>query len=213
MVNKIKAFTLAEVMVTLTIMGVLASIMLPVLKDIQPDKTKATFKKAYYVTERIVYDMVTDEDLYPSLGAYRGFDNTNQAFYNGRSYGGGNNGRHKFYKLFAAHVNKTTTEPNSGAEIPENGIVGEPNIVTTDGIAWYIPESEFVDCNGLNGGEDPNHALGIMVDVNGARDPNTIGVDRFMIYIQADGRVFVNDGTDAGQKAASYLRSSNVQKD
>lgn len=207
MLSKIKAFTLAEVMVTLAIMGVLASIMLPVLKDIQPDKTKAAFKKAYYVTERVVYDMVTDDSIYPSLGAYKGFDNTEAATFQGTSYSGDT----KFIRLFAAHVNKISTSSPNGASIPADDTAGSPNIVTSDGICWYIPASNF---SGLYGNEDVSHALGIMVDVNGSSNaPNKLGLDRFMIYVQADGRIFVKDGTAAGNKAAAYISSSNIKKE
>ena len=209
--RKIKAFTLAEVMITLAVMGVLASIMLPVMSKIRPDKTKATFKKAYYVVERTVFDMVTDESLYPELGSYKGFDNTQEVTYNGNKYSGNT----KFLQLFAAHVNKISPNKPSGTSIPSDGSNGSPNIITSDGIAYYIPASDF---QGLIGEEKRANALKIMIDVNGATvKPNTVGVDRFYIYIQADGRMFVRPTgetpTKAENKAASYIGSMNITQD
>jgi len=211
MIIKIKAFTFAEVMVTLAVMGVLASIMLPVMSKIRPDKTKVTFKKAYYVIERTVYDMVTDESLYPELGSYKGFDNTQEVTYNGNTY----KGNTKFLQLFAAHINKISTNRPNGTTLPSNGVSGSPNIITSDGIAYYIPASDFA---GYIGPESRAKALKIMVDVNGADTaPNTVGKDRFYIYIQADGRMFVKPSietpTEDEKKAASYIGSMNITQD
>ena len=191
MIRKMKAFTLAEVMVTLAIMGVLASIMLPVMSKIRPDKTKATFKKAYYVVERTVYDMVTDESLYPELGSYKGFDNTQEVTYNGQKYKGDT----KFLQL-----NKISNNRPGSTYIPFDGNNGSPNIVTSDGIAYYIPSSNFKD---KIGDEIRANALKIMVDVNGSETkPNKVGVDRFYIYIQADGRMFVKPSSPDTPTAA-----------
>ena len=63
------------------------------------------FKKAYYIAERIVYELVNDDDLYPSKeGLYSGLDNTTEANYNGTTYSGNT----KFCSLFAHKVNTTS---------------------------------------------------------------------------------------------------------
>ena len=60
------AFTLAEVMITLVVLGIMAAILMPVVKNLYPDKQMVMFRKAYYVAERMVYELVNDEDFYPS---------------------------------------------------------------------------------------------------------------------------------------------------
>jgi len=43
-----RAFTLSEALITLAIIGVLASILIPVINNVKPDKDKVTYKKALY---------------------------------------------------------------------------------------------------------------------------------------------------------------------
>ena len=95
--NKKRAFTLGEVLVTLMIVGVIAALIIPIIKNAQPDKQKLMFKKAYTNVERVVTELVNDDDLYPDVGDYMGFDNTNAVTVNGISYSGNT----KFCNLFA----------------------------------------------------------------------------------------------------------------
>ena len=61
--KKLKGFTLAETLVTLSIIGVLAVLTLTTLGN-KVDRNKALFKKAYSITERTVVELVNDETLY-----------------------------------------------------------------------------------------------------------------------------------------------------
>ena len=196
MIKKLRAFTLAETMVTLAIMSVLASVMLPIVGQIRPDRNKSLFKKAYYVAERVIYDMVTNESLYPSMGSYVGFDNTESATYMGNTF----SGETKFCNLFAYHVNRTSYSYNycsSGSTTL--------SFTTTDGIAWYLPRTNF---KGLTGTETPENAALIIVDVNGSKGPNEFKKDKFKIYVQADGRVFTD-----GEIEKKYQKSSTPLKE
>ena len=59
------AFTLAETLIVMAIIGVLATITMVALTGSLPDKKKAMFKKGYSVIERTVGEVVNDETLYP----------------------------------------------------------------------------------------------------------------------------------------------------
>lgn len=61
-----KGFTLAEVLITLAVVGVLASLLIPSLKGLTPDKNKVMFKKAYSTLENVISTLVSDETYYPS---------------------------------------------------------------------------------------------------------------------------------------------------
>ena len=68
MINKIKtkkAFTLAELTVALSIVGVLAAIVVPAVHNMAPNKEMIMFKKAYGEFVRITSEMVNNDDLYP----------------------------------------------------------------------------------------------------------------------------------------------------
>ncbi|MBO6087691.1 type II secretion system protein [bacterium] len=205
MLKNKNGFTLAEVMVTLVVLGVLASIVLPTISKARPNKNKAMFKKAYYVAERIVYELVNDDDLYPSSSNTSGLDNTREVIYLNQQYGSDtddeDNKKKKFCELFARKVNTTTDTPSCTAD--NAAFTGVPSFVTTDGVAWYMPYSKF------------DSTQTIYVDVNGEEQPNCSNgyesyvdcpnPDRFSIKVKADGKLFVE-----GPKEQEYLSTNNT---
>lgn len=193
MINK-QAFTLAEVMITMAVLGVLASVLLPAVSKVRPNENKALFKKAYYVAERMVGELVNDDELYPiGEGTIDGLNNVNEVTYNGTKYSGSD----KFCKLFAAKVNTINDNVNcvGGSATPTNSNV--PSFITTDGIYWYMPITAF------------EADKSITVDVNGDKKPNCkfgtncIKPDQFEIWIQSDGKMYVK-----GDKEKEYLSSN-----
>ena len=205
MFKKSDGFTLAEILVTLAVLGILASIMLPIIGKVSPNKHKSLFKKAYYVAERMIYEMVNDEDLYPSTGNTDGFDNVDAIVYLGQSYGSSSDDakkKSKFCNIFGRKVNTTSDTSycdNDHASFSNNG----PSFRTTDGIAWYMPYTDFT----------ANSAQTIRVDVNGDKSPNCTyssscqDPDRFEIKVEKDGKMYVN-----GTKEKEYLESNNSMK-
>ena len=199
MLKKIKAFTLAEVMVVLAVMGILAAIMLPTIAGIRPNKNKAMFKKAYYIAERLVFEMVNDESLYPTTSDTVGLDNT----YEAKLYDETFKGTDKFCKLFTRKVNTTSATINCVANraVPTNA---GPSFTTSDGIDWYMPITSFrndaviyVDVNGRE--KDPN----CQYDANTCKRP-----DIFQIKVKKDGKMYV-DGTIESK----YLGSNDNLQD
>lgn len=204
-INSHKGFTLAELMVCLAIISVIATLLMPAINNLRPNKSKVMFKKAYYLAERIVSEMVNDEDLYPFVEDKVGFDNTAQITINGVNYGGDN----KFCRLFAQKLN--TLENN--AEINCNGgasFDGNPSFTTTDGVEWILPISNFELA------DKENDYLPIMVDVNGSKmEPNCLDKvdpaetcpqpDRFTFEIRPDGKMRVS-----GYYAKQYVGSTNM---
>lgn len=62
-----KGFSLAEVLIVVACVIVIAVLCLQVLKKIIPAREARMFKKAYNLTARLVPSMVHDEDLYPEV--------------------------------------------------------------------------------------------------------------------------------------------------
>ena len=195
------AFTLAEIMVTLAVFGVLAGLLLPSIANVRPNKSKVMFKKAYYVAERMVYELVNDEDFYPSQGTTVGLDNTVIASYLGHSY----EGNTKFCELFARKVNTTNDDIHCDAlhSSPQGGgTYKAPTFVTTDGVAWYLPINNFANTQTL------------YVDVNSDKKPNCKynkdkcpEPDIFEIKVEPDGKMLVD-----GVKEKEYLQSNDSLK-
>ncbi len=108
------AFTLSELMIALTVLGLLCAALLPAIVRTMPNQNKVMIKRAYYTTANIVSDMINDPNLYPPIDSNGfskvGFDNMDEVTYGGETYGGAitNDGKGafaKFISLFAAHLN------------------------------------------------------------------------------------------------------------
>lgn len=180
-------FTLAEIMVCFAVLGVIATVSMPIISAKKLDNNRILFKKAYSTVERAVYELVNDPELYPDKDGCSGIDNTDQVTYsvNGRRYSGNT----KFRDLFQQKLNVSSTSGQS--------------ITTIDGVVYTVPNTNF-----------PN-ALEITVDVNGSKGPNSTDVvaqpdtcndnrDRFVIIVDANGKVHSN-----GACARKYMGDVN----
>lgn len=196
-----RGFTLAEMTITLGLIGVLAVILLPVLKNSQPNEEMLKFKKAYYITERIVSELVNDDELYPepdAVGAADYLGNTEAVTFHGQEF----SGHDKFCKLFAEKVNTASAENAScvATALFESG----GSFATSDGIVWILPVTSF---------DEENTPYEIQIDTNGTKAPNCSfaeacqNPDRFTIKVFQDGRVMVD-----GEKEIEYLNRTRITK-
>ena len=156
-----KGFSLAEVLIVVACVIVIALLCLQVLKKIIPDREARMFKKAYNLTARLVPSMVHDEDLYPEVdgkNAPQFLGNTEWVIYEGKKY----EGTTKFCGLFAAKIN-ALSEVSCIANASLDGKATDFKELKTPGI--------------------------IQIDTNGAKKPNKDGYDRYKIYVYQDGTV------------------------
>lgn len=61
---KKKAFTLAEALIALCIIGVVVALLLRTLNRVTPNKEKVMFVKAYHALEQVVADTINDPNKY-----------------------------------------------------------------------------------------------------------------------------------------------------
>lgn len=199
-----KGFTLAEMVVTLGIIGVLAVILMPMLRGVQPNEEMLKFKKAYYIAERVISELVNDEVLYPepdAAGARQFLGNTEVVNYKGQPY----QGITKFCGLFAAKLNRSS-EVDCSLKQFVTGTAPSGNVTTSDSMVWILPRTSFLSAN---------NPYTIQVDVNGDKGPNCFysarrcaRPDRFRIRVFQDGRVMVD-----GQMEIEYLNRTKISKD
>lgn len=62
--NKIKGFTLAEVMITLMIIGIISAIVIPVALHSKPDENLIKFKKAHETLAQVINTLVTSDKYF-----------------------------------------------------------------------------------------------------------------------------------------------------
>ena len=182
------AMTLAELLMCIGVIGVIAAITLPILRQVIPSKEDSFRKKTNYIVEQVVTQLHEDEILYPKKSDFysQGFQNTEKVTVNGIEY----EGDKKFCELFAS---KFMISSESGPlvcenEIEESGTTlarGKRSFIAKDGVWWYLPVTSF-----------QKGSAEIMVDINGEELPNCIkdsdgcnDPDRFLYYVKPDGGV------------------------
>lgn len=180
--KKRRGISLAEMLLALAIVGILAAILMPVLKSSQPDRLETLHKKANYIVEHVVADIAFDEDLYPETTTQTGLGSIGTVTVNGVNYAG----EKKFCELFASRVNKA---PGSVT----NCSAGKKTFTSIEGIDWYLPVSTF-------DGSRPYEE--IKFDVNGSQSPNCQynetscpKPDTFVYYLKPNGKLYTNTPT------------------
>lgn len=199
---KNKAFTLAETLIVLSIIGILATVSLGVWSKMIPDKEKIMFKKAYQTVEKTAGELVNDENLYPYALNAIGFRNKENVTWPGENETFG--GETKFCKLFERKLNVIVASRANECS----------TFTTSDGISYNIEDEAF------GAGDDE---ATIFVDINGSdKDPNCIDrqgdssyrvcsgseQDIYRIFVSFDGRVRVES-----QRARDFLKSSTTTRD
>ncbi len=159
-----KAFTLAETLITLAIIGVVASLTIPtVIKNYQKHQTEVRLKKVY-LTLNEAFNMAQVE-----YGDKKSWDFTKHAD-DGYDYGSGNIYFANKY-LFPFLKGKKNYEYNEVAS----------------GSAMYSSSYPFVTADGVgikvfNGADQ----VIIHFDINGKKEPNKIGKDIFITIYSKD---------------------------
>lgn len=159
------AFTLAEVLVTLGVLGIIAAMTIPSIKKVFPDNNRVMFKKAYTTLEKAVYNVINDETNYPSSQTTG--TTTTYPIQVGFNYTTAtSNGTYdKFCYFLAKQLNIST---GGSTSCTTQGTVANTKFATTtDGMIWYLhtASDEFTISSG-------SYTAKIMVDVNGIEGPN-----------------------------------------
>ena len=215
-----KGYTLAEALIALGVIGVLAALMLPMINKIKPDTTKISYLRVYDAINEAVDIMINNQMVYPLVNDdetreyYKYLKYDNYPLYN--SVAAKNTalgidfkeGDEKFCQVLASSFgvsddkmscsNKDLNGSSSSFTLKD----GKEFIVQTEigapskgALEWYgmYKSSVLLDIDGLNNGK------------------NTSGIDRFIFVIYADGRVI--SGEDKGREYLSKridVRKSNT---
>jgi prepilin-type N-terminal cleavage/methylation domain-containing protein len=140
------AFTLAEMMVVLVIIGVVAAITIPQLNKNMGDNNKILFKSTYKLVETAVNELASDIALYPAGELVNTLENN------------------RFSNDFSNKLNTIGVVNNL---IVSNYATRTPNFVTSNGMAWYgfnlvnnfyqDPANIWIDIDGKDKGKNILH--------------------------------------------------------
>lgn len=137
-----KAFTLAEVLLAITIIGVLASILIPSLQNATPKSNRIAFKKAYYALSKAVNNMINDEENYPSDMMGTSYDNASLKVPRGFNYttATSNGSVNKFCYFLTQQLNTAGDvycPPSTGGS-SSWAAASRGHFTTTDGMYWML---------------------------------------------------------------------------
>ena len=189
-----KAFTLAEVLVTLTIIGVVSAITVPTIhKNFRAVQFQTAFKKAYAETGQIAKQMMLDfdtEDLYSVL--------------NTPNSGGSNESiKYGFAKSIESYYKRINNEPQRNITPEMLDKNGKPTFYknhtnTTELIKEMFDDGGFELLDGralIFEGGFSNKPFLIHYDINGMHaGPNRYGYDLFDFVLAPNG-VFYPSGS------------------
>ena len=183
------AFTMAEVLITLGIIGIVAAMTLPsLIGKWQEKQWKVAYKKAYSSISQAFLRMQANEefldisDLTPNDSGVSGNDNCGENF--------------KIVSNYFNAVKKCFD--NNGCECFECA-KGQAGIGTApDYLGGGNNRYAFIDYSGMSWFLYSNREWPIIVDVNGFKAPNKLGKDRFVM------KFAVNNS------ASMYIESANT---
>lgn len=186
--KKTCAFTLAEILITLGIIGVVAALTIPVLmQNIQDRQFKEAAKAAYSKASQAVQLMKND-------------NGGNLSYY----YGNANKFKPDFIQYFK--IAQDCPDGDGCVTNFSSGHSGYYSLSGGDAPTWIMGQGQFITTDGIFWGisNDGAGKIFIVVDVNGyTKGPNISGRDLFLFELLSDNLL------PMGTKGTSYDNGLN----
>lgn len=201
-----KAFTLAEVLITLGIIGVVAAMTIPNLIAGQQERATVTAVKKAYSALSSAYALAIEENGTPDyweigeMGDATGLDNINKImskYLNIQKNCGRQTGCFPDVKYKDLNGLETTSIPNQSG--------GTTKFILADGTSLAITQWSGNCVWSWSSGPILKNICGnLSVDINGFKKPNQIGVDRFSFAFTKRGLVPVGIEPQTSYTFANY---------
>lgn len=220
-----QAFTLAEVLITLGIIGIVAAITIPpLMNNIGDAQYKTGFKKEYSVLAQ-VYEKLASENGGTLVGLITGTVNSNNAdiikpylsyvkacdnsaITNGCWHQANNWSLYNGTKITSSSIDQNSALILKDGTLLLVSIAGDPGS-GGNGYLHYISGCGYDDCaDGGIYGTPATSVQGLMVDSNGFKGPNTVGKDIFPVYVNKSGGLILPKNCSASNgfaKTRDYL--------
>lgn len=181
--SKKVAFTLAEVLVTLMIIGVIATMTIPGLKKSAEERERVSQLKKTYSTITGATEMLGAE-----YGSLKHWQWDNNAVIMDRMY------IPKFNVAKNCKNSGDCFDASYRTKTPDGTVFSEfqsadwYTFITADGVFWTVSKGTN-QCNGTEGTPAYilNNCILFEVDLNGVKKPNIIGVDIFGFTVTPEG--------------------------
>lgn len=166
-------FTLAEVLITLGIIGIVAALTMPgLITKCKEMQYRVTYKKVYSSLNQAMKYAQEDDGIDLTLSAKRinGVMRTNNIG--------------EIFKYISRYYKATTTCFDNNADkcwVCEKGEAGYIPNGAPDWLGCSKRSYAFIDANGVAYYLYDNTEFPIVIDINGDRKPNQLGRDRFVM--------------------------------
>lgn len=189
-----KAFTLAEVLITLTIIGVVAALTLPpLINNYKKTQYVVGLKKAYAELSQAFKLYMADEGV-TDLSQTPLFTNGD---YN---YAEWEKVIYKYFKVTklchwddnSCQITESYLDPTLGSGSSFNG---NSDFYTVDGMAFGLGLETLADCKPT---DVKGKCITVYLDTNGPKPPNQVGRDFFpaQMFVGSDGNVYISGTQD-----------------
>lgn len=168
-----QGFTLAEVLITLVIIGVIAALTVPsLIHNSNKQETLTGIKKAYSVLQQSLFKI--NENNGYSAGDYTYLADDTSTFID------------EFTKVVSTAKKGDNFDNyeclNSDGDYKYSGN-GYKYIITADGIKYAAMKRHNMTIYGLSEEDQANALVVIIADINGEKKPNKYGDDTFFFYL------------------------------
>ena len=199
MTRNYDAFTLAEVLITLVIVGVIASMTIPTLmNNTNKQEYASRLKKAYSTLSQATNRIITEQgNPKASIG---GWATSHQAVYD-------------MYIKYLSKAKECGVTKNKGCfsgtyKRMDNTLANYETanryaFVLADGTEVLVREEHSSDCSHIGSGSMDTCQY-LCVDINGAKGPNAIGKDTFMFVLKNNGLFPAGCDYDGDCSLSSY---------
>lgn len=172
-------FTLAEVLITLGIIGIVAAFTIPgLITKCKEMQYRVTYKKVYSSLNQAMKYAQEDDGIDLTLGNTISLPNSS----GGVTLHTSNVG--EIFKYLSRYYKSTTTCFDNNADkcwVCEKGESGYISNGAPDWLGCQKASYAFIDANGVSYYLYSNSEFPILIDVNGNRKPNQLGRDRFVM--------------------------------
>lgn len=174
--KKYSGFTLAEVLITLAVIGVVAAMTLPiVINKINDMQFKVAYKKAYSDLSQVVQRALLEDEM-PYRTTQFDVSATTQEWAVIKKY-------------------LKVTKECQPAQLNSCWADGEKIYKTRPGLNIVL---SFVDASGRSWAEYTDEENLYLVDTNGMKAPNRFGKDRFILTLKGTGQSRIEVGIPTG---------------
>ena len=205
-----KGFTLAEVLITLSIVGIIAALTVPSIVSNYKNRVYISgVKKAVAELEHATKAIMNDEhvdDFYKTTAAAK-----NEVSIDGLTY---SNGAEYFLNTYFKWQDDTRDKCVSGEYKTKAG-VDAVTIASNDGTYCSKNTNGIAYCMRYNDDTDDTEPfMSVFFDINGKAAPNITGIDAFVVRINEDGSLEDTDTSepvDDGPKKCFNSVGSDVR--